>query len=104
MRRILVDHARSRRSLKRGSGAAREPLSESVASPVPAGDVVDLDEALTRLSALDPRKGRVVELYYFAGLRHEEIAGLTDTSPATVDRDLRFARAWLKSRLQEGQS
>jgi RNA polymerase sigma-70 factor (ECF subfamily) len=99
MRRILVDHARSRRSLKRGGGAARESLSEGIAAPAPASDVVELDEALTRLAVLDERKARTVELHYFGGLSHDEIARLTGVSLATVDRDLRFARAWLGARL-----
>jgi RNA polymerase sigma factor (TIGR02999 family) len=100
MRRILVDHARSRGSLKRGDGAARESLSEGLVAPAESSDVLELDDALTRLAALDERKAGVVELHYFGGLSYEEIARLVEISPATVDRDLRFAKAWLHSQLR----
>jgi RNA polymerase sigma factor (TIGR02999 family) len=101
MRRILVDHARTRGSLKRGEGAARTTLGEEIPAPEAGTDVLELDEALTRLAQVDERKARVVELHYFGGLSHEEIAEVLDVSPATVDRDLRFARAWLHGHLED---
>jgi RNA polymerase sigma-70 factor (ECF subfamily) len=100
MRRILVDHARARGSLKRGEGASRVTLGEEIPAPEAGVDVLELDEALTRLAEVDERKARVVELHYFGGLSYEEIGGILDVSPATVDRDLRFARAWLHGHLE----
>ena len=99
MRRILVDHARARRSAKRGQDATRVPLDDELAAPGPDADVLDLDDALTRLAAVDERKARVVELHYFGGLSYDEIAEIVKISPATVDRDLRFAKAWLHGQL-----
>ena len=64
-----------------------------------ATELLALDRALERLSSLDPRKARIVELRYFGGLNYDEIAAALESSPATVGRDLRFARAWLKSEL-----
>jgi RNA polymerase sigma-70 factor (ECF subfamily) len=101
MRRILVDHARSRGSLKRGADGTRVPLDEAIAAPAPREDVLELDDALTRLAALDERKARVVELHYFGGLSYDEIAEVEAVSAATVDRDLRFAKAWLQTALGE---
>jgi RNA polymerase sigma factor (TIGR02999 family) len=97
MRRILVDHARSRRREKRGGGVAPVPLEEAlhVSASEPLGDVVELDAALERLAAIDPRKARVIELHYFGGLTYDETARALEISPATVDRDLRMGRAWL---------
>jgi RNA polymerase sigma-70 factor, ECF subfamily len=96
MRRILVDHARSKRSLKRG-GAGR-PVSldeELLVSPPRRLDLVSLDEALQALTALDQRKGRVVELRYFGGLSVEETAEVLKVSPRTVKGDWQFAKVWL---------
>ena len=98
MRRVLVDHARKRRSQKRGGGEV--PLGlDTLEGVLPAGsrpeDVIALDEALERLMTLEERKGRAVELHYFGGLAYEEIAEALEISPATVHRDLRMARAWL---------
>jgi RNA polymerase sigma-70 factor (ECF subfamily) len=102
MRRILVDHARTRGSLKRGANATRLPLDEAIAAPAPREDVLELDEALTRLAGIDERKARVVELHYFGGLSYDEISEIEGISAATVDRDLRFAKAWLQTALGEG--
>ena len=101
MRRILVDHARARDSAKRGGGAVKVDLLEaaSVASEPPAG-MTALDEALTRLAAHDGRKALAVELIYFGGLTHEEAAAVLEVSVATVERDLRQARAWLHRELR----
>lgn len=102
MRRVLVDHAKARRRGKRGGGAAHVPLEEAVhVREAPSEDVEALDEALERLAARDARKARVVELHYFAGLNYDEIAEALSISPATVDRDLRFAKAWLFADLRE---
>lgn len=96
MRRILVDHAKARDRVKRGGGADRITLEECIAvSPEPPADLVALDEALNRLAELDERKAKVVELHFFGGLSYEETAESLGISPATVDRDLRFAKAWL---------
>jgi RNA polymerase sigma-70 factor, ECF subfamily len=99
MRRILVDHARSRKAHKRGRGQARVPLDEvDVASPVVDADLdlVALDEALARLAALDPRQARIVELRFFGGLTVEETAAIVDVSTRTVKREWQVARVWLK--------
>jgi RNA polymerase sigma factor (TIGR02999 family) len=101
MRRILVDHARSRRRLKRGSGDVAVTLDEAL---VPSGHrpeaLLRLDEALERLAALDARQAEAVELHYFGGLTYEEAAATLHVSSATVKRELRSARAWLKKELQ----
>jgi RNA polymerase sigma-70 factor, ECF subfamily len=96
MRRILVDAARARHSLKRGGRAEHVPLDEAlVASPARDGDVLAVDEALTDLANADPRKARVVELRYFGGLSVEETAEVLRVSPQTVMRDWKLAKLWL---------
>ena len=97
MRRVLVDHARSRRALKRGGPSLEAvPFDETIDTPVEAGvDVIALDEALDALEAIAPQRARVVELRYFGGLSIEETAGYLDVAPATVKRHWAFARAWL---------
>jgi RNA polymerase sigma-70 factor (ECF subfamily) len=100
MRRVLVDHARSRAYLKRGGGVKLVPLEE--AREVGRDGLVDLlalDEALTRLAAIDPRKSQVVELRFFGGLTVDETADVLHTSPDTVMRDWKFSQAWLLSEL-----
>ena len=100
MRRILVDHARARKRNKRGAGQVHVTLDESVAlTPEPSADIVALDAALDRLASHDERKARAVELHYFAGLRHDEVARILEISTATVDRDLRLAKAWLHTQI-----
>ena len=102
MRRILVDHARARGRNKRGGGDVRIPLEESVAAaPSRSADVIALDEALSRLSSLDERKAKAVELHYFGGLTYDETARVLGISPATVDRELRLAKAWLYKELSD---
>ena len=96
MRRVLVDHARSRGYRKRGGGAQPVALNEGlVATPEPGVDVVALDRALERLAAVDPRKSRVVELRFFGGLSVQETAEVLHVSRDTVKRDWRLAKLWL---------
>ena len=103
MRRILVDHARARRAAKRPGSGLRVDLREDAAAVAPAEvDLVLLDKALDELAALDERQGRVVELRFFGGLSHEEVAETLGVSLATVNRDWRLARAWLHQRVGEG--
>ena len=94
MRRILVDHARSRASLKRGAGQVCLELDEGRAGGKPA-NLLELDDALNRLAALDPRKSQVVELRFFGGLSEVETAAALGVSAQTVHRDWRMARVWL---------
>jgi RNA polymerase sigma-70 factor (ECF subfamily) len=101
MRQILVDYARAKGRKKRGADFARVTLDESLAaSPQRASDLVALDEALELLAKQDERKARVVELHYFGGLGYEEVARVLDVSVATVNRDLRMAKAWLYSKMR----
>jgi RNA polymerase sigma factor (TIGR02999 family) len=96
MRRILIERARSRRAVKRGSGEQRVSLDEAAdVSNERAADLVALHEALTRLAAIDPRKSQLVELKYFAGLNIEETAEVLGVSAPTVERDWRTAKIWL---------
>lgn len=100
MRRVLIDQARSQKSDKRDIGLAvpfEEALAWIDARPV---EVLDLDRALDELEALDPRKCRMVEFRFLLGFTSEETAELMNVSKPTVDRDLRFARAWLCQRLE----
>jgi len=100
MRRILVDYARARGSAKRGGGMTRVTLHDYMStSEEPAEELLRLDQALTALSERDPRKGRVVELRFFAGMTQDEISEVLGVSGGTVKRDLRFANAWLRSEL-----
>jgi len=96
MRHILVDYARTSRRAKRGGDAHRTSLEDAaVVSPVRAGDVIALDEALSRLAEIDERKSRIVELRYFGGLTIEETANVMKISAMTVRREWRSAKAWL---------
>jgi len=101
MRRILVDHARQRAAAKRGGEAVQVPLDEAAAAVrgADAVDVIDLDAALEALARLDPRKSRLVELRYFAGLTIEEAARVLEISVETAKRDWRMAKAWLLAQL-----
>lgn len=99
MRRILVDAARARHSAKRGGGRLHLTLSAAEQQALPEADVDLLDGALDALRQLDPRKADVVEMSYLLGLGREAIASALGVSVPTVDRDLRFARAWLQQRL-----
>ncbi len=96
MRRILIERARSRHSAKRGSGGQQVSLDEAAdVSDERAADVLALDEALTQLAAIDPRKSQIVELKYFGGLTIEETAEVLEVSAPTVERDWHTARIWL---------
>ena len=96
MRCALVDLAREQQAEKRGGGVPHEPLSADVAAEGPSMvDLVALDQALTRLADIDPRKVQVIELRFFAGLTVDETADVLDVSPDTVARDWRLARTWL---------
>ena len=101
MRHILVDYARSRGYAKRGGAAHRVTLDEAVAvSAAQAADLVALDEALKSLSEIYPRRSQVVELRYFGGLNNEEVAEVLRVSTKTVERDWRYAKAWLYDELR----
>jgi RNA polymerase sigma-70 factor (ECF subfamily) len=102
MRRVLVDFARSRSYKKRGGGANQVSLDETmVITKERCEDLVALDEALSALSELDERKGRVVEMRFFGGLSEKEIAEALTVSQETVRRDWRLAKSWLRRRLSE---
>jgi len=100
MRDIVIKQARRHAAAKRGGGRQRVSLDEAIVSTSEqATDLIALDEALTQLEATDTTSSRVVMLRYFAGLTVPETAQAMGISPATVDRNWRFARAWLRSRL-----
>jgi RNA polymerase sigma factor (TIGR02999 family) len=102
MRRMLVDHARAHQRAKRESGPR---ISLDDTAPVcyqPPANLVALDEALTRMASFDPRKSEIVELHFFGGLSNEEVAEALNISRATVQRDLRLAKAWLSRELKHG--
>ena len=102
MRRILVDHARQRKAVKRG-GADQQRLSITSAETVikqPEIDLLALNEAMDELAQMDPQQGRIVELKFFGGLSIEEIAEVLSIGHATVERDWKMARAWLRKQLE----
>jgi RNA polymerase sigma-70 factor (ECF subfamily) len=99
MRRILIDHARKHLGAQRGGGKTISLDEVAVVSDARAAELVALDEALTSLAKLDVRKGRVVELRYFGGLNDDEIAELLGVSVATITRDWRRAKAFLRREL-----
>jgi RNA polymerase sigma factor (TIGR02999 family) len=105
MRRILIDHARSHHYAKRGAGARKVSLDEvAVLSEERASDLVALDDALTSLAALDPRKSQVVELRFFGGLNIEESAEVLKVSSMTIQREWRWAKAYLHREMSKGGS
>lgn len=103
MRTVLIDHARAALADKRGGDRERVSLTlilqDATDTPAPEVDVLELDGALGRLEALDPDLARLIELRFFGGLRHPEIAELLGTSLRTVERQWRLARAWLYAEL-----
>jgi RNA polymerase sigma-70 factor, ECF subfamily len=102
MRRVLIDHAVARRRQKRGGGQQIQTLDDDAVAAVVehADDVLALDEALQRLTALNERHARIVECRFYGGMSVEETAEALDISPATVKRDWTVARAWLNRELQ----
>jgi len=103
MRRILVNHARDRAAEKRGGDMQKVPLSDVDQPGTPQDvDVIVLHDALDQLGAIDPRKSRIVELKFFGGLTTNEIAEVLQLSPATIERDWSFARAWLYDAIGAG--
>jgi RNA polymerase sigma factor (TIGR02999 family) len=102
MRRILVDHAKGRLAAKRGSGAPMIPLDETIAVlDLRDEDVVAVDGALSQLAVFDPRQGQIVQMRFFMGLNHEEIAEILGISVTTVKREWRMARLWLYRELTQ---
>jgi RNA polymerase sigma factor (TIGR02999 family) len=101
MRRILVDHARSRAAAKRGTDRTVVLETVDIETPPPDVDVLALDAALDKLAAIDARQSRLVELRFFAGLTVEETAAALDIAPITAKRDWAHARAWLFRELQK---
>jgi RNA polymerase sigma factor (TIGR02999 family) len=100
MRSILIDHARARKAEKRGGDRRREPLHDALAwFEENAIDLIALDEALDALEKEDPRKRRLVELRFFAGLSTEDASEVLGVSRATAERDWTLARAWLHRRM-----
>jgi len=100
MRRILVEHARSRNAQKRKAVRTHITLEDSLTlSQEQSAELLDLDRALTELEELSPRQARVVELRYFSGLSVPEVASALGVNPRSVDRDWATARAWLRARL-----
>jgi RNA polymerase sigma factor (TIGR02999 family) len=100
MRRIMVDHARTRRALKRGGGAIRVTLDEAaLVTEERAEELLALDEALEKLAEFDRRRSEIVEMRYFGGLTVEEIADVLKVHPNTVMRDWKAAKAWLYAEL-----
>jgi RNA polymerase sigma-70 factor (ECF subfamily) len=100
MRRILIDHARAHRANKRGGREVKVPLDDAPAMALDDPEyLLEVDQALERLAALDPRQARVVELRFFGGLSVEETAEIVGVTPRTVDRDWKIARGWLRRQL-----
>ncbi len=103
LRRILVDHAKAGKRQKRGGGAEVIAFDEAIMiGPQTSGGIVELDYALQRLAALDPRKSDMIELLCFGGLTYDEAAVALKISPATVHRELKLAKAWLHRELTKG--
>jgi len=105
MRQVLIDHARSKGRTKRGGDLERVPLSSAES---PSGemklDVLDLERALEKLAAIDPRQVRIIELWFFAGLTTNEVAEVLGVSERTVRREWRHARAWLNRELSQSDA
>ena len=103
MRRILVDHARAKKRVRRGGDKQIDRIDDwQIAAPQPEDDILALDDALNRLAALSPRQSRVVELRYFAGLTEEQVAELLGVTRRTVNRDWLMSRTWLHRQLHPG--
>lgn len=97
MRRVLVDHARAKKQKKRGGNARNITFDEGLVAGVPGKwDIVDLDEALSKLEQKAPRQVRALEMHYFGGLSHAEVAQALEVSVSTARNDMRVALAWLR--------
>ena len=104
MRRILVNHANARKASKRGDGVKPLPLDDAlVIDPASDQQVIALNECIEALQSLDERKAQILELHYFGGLTYQEMAETMDLSTSTLDREIRFARAWLQKELATKQ-
>jgi RNA polymerase sigma factor (TIGR02999 family) len=104
MRRVLVDHAKSRSRIKRNAGARDFVVDDAIEPPIPMDfDVIALDDALEGLQQMEPRLAQVIELHYFGGMTYDQIAAAVGTSAATVHRDIRLARAWLLNEIGGGR-
>jgi RNA polymerase sigma factor (TIGR02999 family) len=101
MRRILVDYARQRTSEKRGGAFQHITLDDNIVTQERAAELVALDEAIETLNELHPRRSKVVELRYFGGLNNKEASAVLKVSETTVERDWRFAKAWLYRELKK---
>ena len=104
MRRVLVDHAKTRARVKRNAALKDFPQEEPAAAAESNFDVIALDEALESLVQLEPRLAQVIELHYFGGLTYDQIAEAAGASAATVHRDIRLARAWLLDEIGASRS
>ena len=102
MRRILVDHARSRLRAKRGGGAQMVSLADEAVMYQEVAEVIALDDALNNLAELDPRKSQIVEMKFFGGLTNEEVAEVLKVTTRTVEREWRKAKAWLHHAINKG--
>ena len=103
MRRILIDQARHKQSLRQGGDRKRQPLEHAeIAAPEPSLDVLAVNDALERFEQLDPLKARLVKLRYFTGLTLPQAADALGISPTTADRYWAYARAWLHTELKKG--
>ena len=104
MQRILVETARRKRRLKRGGAMDRRDLDDvEVKCEVPRDELLDLDDALTKLAQEDPEKAKLVQLRFFLGLSHEEAAQVLGVSAVTAKRHWRYARAWLRRQMHEDE-
>jgi len=103
MRRILVDHARSRSRAKRGGGAQMVSLADQAVISKEVADVIALDDALKNLAEMDPRKSQIVEMKFFGGLTTEEVAEVLKVTSRTVEREWRKAKAWLNRAISKGE-
>ena len=103
MRRVLIDHARSKNRVKRGGRAEKFQLTEALtAAEEQSTELLELDDALKGLAEIDPRRAQVVEMRYFGGMEISEIASALAISPATVKRDWQVAKIWLARELSQG--
>jgi RNA polymerase sigma factor (TIGR02999 family) len=101
MRYVLADHARAKGAGKRGSGARPMTLDDVPATQIDASDVLAIDEALARLAEIDPQLAKIVELRFFGGLEHAEVAEVVGISLRSVERGWRVARAWLANAMEQ---